>query len=55
MSGSVYFIFLIGGLALCVIGGMFAHRPKRVPALRHPDPDVGAPLPALPVRDRVSR
>jgi hypothetical protein len=29
MSGSVYFIFLIGGLALCVIGGMFAYRPKR--------------------------
>jgi hypothetical protein len=39
MSASVYFIFLIGGLALCV---------------RKADPDVGAPLPLLPVRDGVS-
>jgi hypothetical protein len=29
VSGTVYFVFLIGGLGLCVIGGMFAHRPKR--------------------------
>ena len=29
MSGGLYFFVLIAALALCVIGGMLAHRPKR--------------------------
>lgn len=29
MSGGLYFFALITALALCVIGGMLAHRPKR--------------------------
>jgi predicted amidophosphoribosyltransferase len=29
VSGSLYFFALIGALALCVVGGKLAHRPKR--------------------------
>jgi predicted amidophosphoribosyltransferase len=29
MSGSLYFAALLGALAICVIGGLMAHRPRR--------------------------
>jgi hypothetical protein len=29
MSGSLYFLALFGALALCVIGGLLAHTPRR--------------------------
>jgi hypothetical protein len=29
VSSGLYFFALVGALALCVIGGLLAHRPKR--------------------------
>jgi hypothetical protein len=29
VSGTLYFLALAGALAICVVGGLYAHRPQR--------------------------